>query len=102
VLISDLDDDPGDLARLASVLLAYRRDGVPVRIVALDPSSGNAALFSRLLRPQPVIVNAPTLAEAPPRDSTPLPWSLLVLVFVCAGAYSLRAIWAPRLVWGAR
>lgn len=102
VLVSDLDDDPGDLPRLASVLLAYRRDAVPVRIVALDPSSGNAALFTRLLRPEPVIVEAPTPAEAASRDSTPAPWTLLTLAFVAAAAYALRAAWAPRLRWGAR
>jgi hypothetical protein len=102
VLVSDLDDDPGDLPRLATVLLAYRRDAVPVRIVALDPSSANAALFTRLLKPQPVIVEAPTLAEAPPRDSTPVPWALLALIVVTAAAYAVRAVWAPRLVWGAR
>jgi hypothetical protein len=102
VLVSDLDDDPGDLPRLASVLLAYRRDAVPVRIVSLDPSSGNVALFTRLLKPQPVIIEAPTLAEAPPRASTPVPWALLALAFVAVAAYALRAIWAPRLVWGAR
>jgi hypothetical protein len=102
VLVSDLDDDPGDLPRLASVLLAYRRDAVPVRIVALDPSSDNLALFTRLLRPQPVIVEAPTLAEARSRDSTPTPWALLALTFVAVSAYALRAVWAPRLIWGAR
>jgi hypothetical protein len=102
VLISDLDDDPGDLPRLASVLLAYRRDAVRVRIVSLDPSAANAALFTRLLKPQPVIVDAPTLAQAPPHDSTPVPWPLLALAFVAVAAYALRAVWAPRLVWGAR
>jgi len=102
VLVSDLDDDPGDLPRLASVLLAYRRDRVPVRIVTLDPSSDNVALFQRLLRPQPTIVNAPTLAQTPPHDSTPVPWPLLALVLVAVSAFALRALWAPRLVWGAR
>ena len=29
VLVSDLSDDPRDLTRLGSVLLAYRRDGIP-------------------------------------------------------------------------
>jgi hypothetical protein len=102
VLVSDLDDDPGDLPRLASVLLAYRRDRVPMRIVTLDPSSDNVALFQRLLRPQPTIVDAPTLAQTPPHDSTPVPWPLLALVLVAVGAFALRALWAPRLVWGAR
>jgi hypothetical protein len=102
VLVSDLDDDPSDLARLASVLLAYRRDHVPVRIIGLAPASENVALFTRLLSPQPVVVEAPTLAEAPPQDTTPFPWTLVVLAGVAAGAFALRAAWAPRLVWGAR
>jgi hypothetical protein len=49
-----------------------------------------------------VIVDAPTLAQAPPHDSTPVPWPLLALVFIAVVAYALRAVWAPRLVWGAR
>ena len=36
VLVSDLSDDPRDVTRLASILLAYRRDGIPVRIVGLE------------------------------------------------------------------
>ncbi len=100
VLVSDLDDDPGDLPRLASVLLAYRRDHVPVRIVGLDASPDNVALYTRLLSPQPIVVEAPTLAESPPRDTTPVPWLLLVLSGAAVAAYALRAAWAPRLVWG--
>jgi hypothetical protein len=100
VLVSDLDDDPSDLPRLASVLLAYRRDHVPVRIIGLAPSADNLALFTRLLSPQPVVVEAPTLAQAPPEDTTPFPWTLVILAGVAAGAYALRAAWAPRLVWG--
>jgi hypothetical protein len=100
VLVSDLDADPADLPRLASVLLAYRRDRVPVRIVGLDPSPDNVALFRRLLSPQPVVVQAPTLAEAPPHDTTPFPWALVALVLAAAAALALRAAWAPRLEWG--
>jgi hypothetical protein len=100
VLVSDLDDQPGDLPRLASVLLAYRRDRIPVRIVGLDPSSDNVALFDRLLSPRPVTVRAPTLAEAPPHDVTPFPRTLVALTLVAACAAALLAAWAPRLVWG--
>jgi len=100
VLVSDLDDEPGDLPRLASVLLAYRRDQIPVRIVGLDPSSDNVALFDRLLSPQPVTVEAPTLAEAPPHDVTPFPWTLVALTLAAAAAAALLGTWAPRLVWG--
>jgi hypothetical protein len=100
VLVSDLDDEPADLQRLASVLLAYRRDQVPVRIVALDPSPGNVVLFDRLLRPQPVVVQAPTLAEAAPHDVTPFPWTLVALTLAAAGTLAFAGAWAPRLDWG--
>src|SRR5262249_19105565 len=79
VLISDLDDDPSDLARLAVVLAAYRRDGIPVRVVGLNPSAQDIALFERLLGPNDSIAQAPTLTEVPPRDVTPFPWALLAL-----------------------
>jgi hypothetical protein len=100
VLISDLDADPSDLPRLASVLVAYRRDHVPMRIVGLDPSPDNVALFRRLLSPQPVVVQAPTLAEAPPHDTTPFPWTLVALTIAAASAIALRFAWSPRLEWG--
>ena len=100
VLVSDLDDDPGDLPRLASVLLAYRRDHVPVRIIGLAPSADNVALFTRLLSPQPVVVEAPTLAEAPPQDTTPFPGCSSCWPPSPRARTQLRAAWAPRLVWG--
>jgi hypothetical protein len=100
VLVSDLDADPSDLPRLASVLLAYRRDHVPMRIVGLDPSPDNVALFRRLLSPQPAVVQAPTLAEAAPRDTTPFPWTLVALTIAAAAAVALRYVWSPRLEWG--
>jgi len=99
VLVSDLDDDPGDIPRLASVLLAYRRDHVPMRIVGLDPSPDNVALFDKLLSPAPVIAQAPTLAEAPPHDVTPVPWALIALTLLAAAALALRTAWAPPLRW---
>jgi hypothetical protein len=102
VLLSDLDDDPGDLPRLASVLLAFRRDRVPVRIVGLDPSPSDAALFRRLLGPNTPIVQAPTLDQLPPHDRTAFPWTLVALTAAAASAIALGALWAPRLEWGIR
>jgi hypothetical protein len=100
VLVSDLDDDPGDLSRLASVLLAYRRDRVPVRIVGLNASPSDAVLFKRLLEPSPVVAEAPTLDQPPPHDRTPFPWALVVTAVAAATALALREAWAPRLDWG--
>jgi hypothetical protein len=99
VLVSDLDDSPSDLSRLVPVLLSYKRDGVPVRIVGLNPAQQAVDFFQRLLPPSSAIVAAPTLSEAPPHDTTPFPWTLVALTLVAAGALALRWAWAPRLDW---
>jgi hypothetical protein len=99
VLVSDLDDDPSDLARLVPVLLSYRRDAVPVRIIGLNPSPPAVAFFQRLLPPGSTIVAAPTVSEAPPHDRTPFPWMLVALTLVAAIVLALRCAWAPRLDW---
>jgi hypothetical protein len=100
VLVSDLDDDPADLPRLAAVLLSYRRDRVPMQIVGLQPSPANVALFERLLSPRPTVTEAPTLEEAAPHDVTPFPWLLVALGLAAACAAALSFAWAPRLAWG--
>lgn len=100
VLVSDLDDDPGDLARLASIVLAYRRDAIPLRIVGLNPSTRNAGFFERLLGPSSPIVQAGALETGePPGSHTPFPWSLFALAFTAAAALAAHELWAPRLTW---
>jgi len=100
VLVSDLDDDPGDVTRLASVLAAYRRDRVPARVVGLNPSPQNVFFFQRLLGPNAPVVQAPTLNEVPPHDVTPFPWTLVALAVAAAAALAVLETWAPRLDWG--
>jgi hypothetical protein len=99
VLISDLDDDPNDLASLAVVMAAYQRDHIPVRVVGLNPSPQDVALFQRLLGPGASVAQAPTLDQVPPHDVTPLPWTLTLLAIVAAFALALREGWSPRLEW---
>ncbi len=100
VLVSDLEDDPGDVNRLAAILLAYRRDRVPVRIVGLSPQPADLALFRRLLSPAPAVVEAPTRAQQPARDSTSFPWAIVLLAVIAAAALASAEAWAPRLEWG--
>jgi hypothetical protein len=99
VLVSDLDDDPNDLARLATVLAAYRRDRVPVRIVGLNASPQDVTLFERLLGPGVPVAQGPTIDEAPTREVTAFPTALVVLALVASAALALRAWWSPRLEW---
>ena len=99
VLVSDLSDDPRDLARLGSILLAYRRDHIPVRIVGLDPSPADLTLFRRALTPAPAVVRAPSPAVAAPRAHTRFPWPLVVCALLACAALGVLEAWSPRLEW---
>ena len=99
VLVSDLSDDPRDLQRLGSVLLAYRRDHVPVRIVGLNAAPADVALFQRALEPQPTVVQAPPSVAAAPKTRTTLPWALVACALLACGAIAIAEGWAPRLEW---
>ncbi len=49
LLVSDLDDDRGDLESLTSVALAMKRSRISVRVVGLNPAPDDARLVERLL-----------------------------------------------------
>jgi hypothetical protein len=100
VLVSDLSDDPRDLTRLASILLAYRRDAIPVRIVGLNPAPADIALFRRSLSPAPTVVTAPAAGESAPVTRTGFPWALVVCILLACGALASMQVWGPRLEWG--
>lgn len=99
ILVSDLDDDPEDLLRLVNITRAYRRDGIPLRIVALNPTPQNAALFAKLTQGAP-IVNAGTLAPGPrPRNHTPFPSTLVLVTLAVVAGLATGELWGPRLEW---
>jgi hypothetical protein len=50
LLVSDLDDDVGDLERLTSTALAFRRLQIPVRVVGLNAAPEDERYVERLLR----------------------------------------------------
>jgi hypothetical protein len=100
ILVSDLDDDPDDIARLATIMLAYARDHIPLRIVSLNPTPEAVAYFRHILPPQTPIVQAGTLAPGPePRNHTPFPWTLVALAAVAALGLAVNELWGPRLEW---
>jgi hypothetical protein len=102
ILVSDLDDDPQDLPRLVTIMLALERDHVPLRIVGLNPSGQDVALFKRLSGGAPV-VRAGTLQPGPePRNHTPFPWTLVALAAVVAAGIAAHELWGPLLDWKAR
>jgi hypothetical protein len=100
ILISDLDDDPDDVARLATIMLAYRRDHVPLDIVSLNATPNAEAYFRHIAPPGAPIVHAGTLAPGPePRNHTPFPWPLVGLAVLAAVGLAVNELWGPRLEW---
>ena len=99
VLVSDLDDDPGDLPALAGVLAEDRSDNVPVRLVGLSPAPEDVAFFTAALAGDARVTYAPTLDQAAPRQTTPFPWALVALTLLAAVTLGLREGWAPKLDW---
>jgi hypothetical protein len=99
ILVSDLDDDPEDLPRLVTITLALKRDHIPLRIVGLNPSSQDVALFKRLTG-ETRIVRAGALEPGPePRNHTPFPWTLVALTLIAAAGIAVHELWGPRLDW---
>ena len=102
ILVSDLDDDPADLPRLVTIMLAFKRDHVPLRIVGLNPADKDVAFFKRLTGATR-IVRAGTLQPGPePRNHTPFPWTLVALALAAAVALAAHELWGPRLEWRSR
>lgn len=99
LLVSDLDDDPGDLPTLAAVGAVAQHDRVPIRIVGLNPSHSDIEYFRTIFGHSAPIVEAPTLEQSAPRSQTPFPWALVALALAAAIALALREGWAPRLAW---
>lgn len=49
LLVSDLDDDDGDIERVSQVAIAYRRAGIPLHVVGLNASPEDAAFIRRFV-----------------------------------------------------
>jgi hypothetical protein len=99
VLLSDLDDSEPDRGGLAAVLLGYKRDRVPLRVVGLDPSRTDVAYFRNLLGTGMTFTAAPRPADVRPRSRTPFPGPLVALVLAAAASLAAAQLWGPRLEW---
>jgi hypothetical protein len=105
VLVSDLHDDPEDRNRLNEIVTAFRRDGVPLRVVPLNAAPEDAAYFARLTSTALKDAAAPPAAEAaaPPAFAparSAFPTLLVLLVVACALALAANVLWSARLRWG--
>ena len=99
ILVSDLDDDPADLPRLVTIMLALKRDHIPLRIVALNPSGQDVALFKRLTGGARIVRAGPLEPGPEPHNHTPFPWTLVALALAVTVGIAAHELWGPRLQW---
>jgi hypothetical protein len=96
LLVSDLDDDLGDRERLTSTALSFRRRGIPVRVVGLNPSAKDERYMERLLPSSADLSPAPLPGEE--RDGRGyVRLTLLLAALAAALALALREFLLTRL-----
>jgi hypothetical protein len=99
ILISDLNDDQGDLTNLASSALAYRQEGIGIRIVALNPSPDDQLRFETLLGNVTQITNAQLPGSRTEAQGARFPVVLGLLVAAVALALAANELVSARLTW---
>jgi hypothetical protein len=96
LLVSDLDDDAGDRERLTSTALTFRRLGIPVRVVGLNPSPEDERYVERLLR-RPADLTAAALPGEERGGGGHVKLWLLLTALATAVALALRELLLTRL-----
>lgn len=100
LLVSDLETAPDDVPETARVLRAIQREGIPVRLLALGPSSDARALFGGILGPEaftPLTDGPSGSLEPPAAGRRPLPQLLLLLGALFLAALAGHERFAGRL-----
>jgi hypothetical protein len=99
LLVSDLDDDAGDLESLTSVALAYRQLGIPIRVVGLNPSPEDVRLVERLLPQGGSVVEATLPGERRGGGSGAVPGGVIGAALALALALAAVLVLTERLRW---
>jgi hypothetical protein len=100
ILISDLDDDPGDLGNVARSIFAYRHLGYDLRIVALDPAPNDRQRFRELLDNASRIRNAQLPGDRTASGGAHFPIVLVSLAGLLALLLAANEVYGARLTWG--
>jgi hypothetical protein len=99
LLVSDLDDDSGDLERLTRIALTLKRLDVPVHVVGLNPSPEDERLIGSLLPAKGDLVQARLPDEPDPASRSSTPTGLVVAVALLAAALAAFLLLTERLRW---
>jgi hypothetical protein len=106
LLISDLSDDPEDAQALKNSVVLLEQKSIPLEIVALAPTIGNANYFKSLLGTQAIYQTAqlPTGSQAAGKIEVSNGFSVALAVFalLAVGLLALDTWWAEPFRFGER
>ena len=101
LLVSDLDDDPSDLERVARVAVAYRRAGISLHVVGLDPAPEDVAFIKGLLPAGGSFAQAALPGERSPSFSGGSDVLLVAAALLMALALTAFVLMTESLRWSA-
>ena len=99
-LMSDLADDPQDIAKVARVARQYIASNIALDLIALNPSQQNLRFFRGLLGPRSRVVIAGTSHRAHVSGRPGVPLQLEIAVALSALALGAIEYWSRPLRWG--
>jgi hypothetical protein len=103
LLVSDLDDEPNDLPALTGLALAYRREGIPLHVVGLNPSPEDERLFRRFVGSSGSFARAPLAGEQTHGSSdAAFPWWLVAVALALVLLLAVNELVCARLTWAPR
>jgi hypothetical protein len=99
LLVSDLDDSTEDLEELGAVVLEYRRAGLPLHAVGLNPAPEDERFVGRLLRDPGDLVPARLPGEAGASASAASPLAVVAAAVAVALLLAAFLVASERLRW---
>ena len=99
VLVSDLGDSPNDRTALAAAVVTYVREGIPLKVVGIHPTSEDAGFFTRLLGSRPL---QPRTGGGSARPASSSPDNLQIGLLVAVAVFLLLLVANERACAGLR
>jgi hypothetical protein len=99
LLVSDLDDDSGDVDRVSQTAIAYRRAGIPLHVVGLNAAPEDVAFIRRFVQGKGSFVQAALPSEQASSSSASTDLALVALAALAAVALAGFLLLAEPLRW---
>lgn len=101
LLVSDLDDDSGDVDRVSQTAIAYRRAGIPLHVVGLNAAPEDAAFIRRFVTGKGSFEQAALPSERAGSSNGKVDETLVALAIIVVIALGGFLVLAEPLRWRA-